>query len=129
VIQFPRATMYGEGGILLSLATELSGLVYLLAIGLFFSAWSRTVTQAVTMAILAVTVAGWVLTMVTWIGWAILFGLISLTRVASSSSPGGASQMLYVQLGMTVIRVVADLGIAWVAYRLLVKNLRVYASR
>jgi ABC-type transport system involved in multi-copper enzyme maturation permease subunit len=124
LIQVPKVSMFRQAGfsILLPLLTELSGLVYLLAIGLFFSAWSRTVTQAVTLAIIAVIVVGGALTIVTSISGLILFGLISL-------GAGSAQSAFFMQLGNAVLRVIADLGIAWVAYRLLAKNLRVYASR
>jgi len=98
-------------------ATQVSGLAYVILIGLLISVWSRTVTQAIVLTIVVAVMANWVLTLI----GSIAIGIMGIFAMASAFRGAGWPMFL--------LKAVLETGIAAAAYAVLVKNLRWFAMR
>ena len=117
----------GDLGIwVFELVSDISGLLYLMAVGLWISVWSKTVTQSIMLTIFAVILVGWFLTMVGYMLIAML-SMLWFTKVA------GVNPAKYMQLvigfGTLGLRSIVELAMASLAYGLLIRNFRQYATR
>jgi ABC-type transport system involved in multi-copper enzyme maturation permease subunit len=102
--------------------TTLSSTISLVLVCLLISAWSKTATQAITLSIVGTILLSWLLGTVTSTAMMVMgFGL-------AFAQQKGISMMLS-QGAIMGGRVLVDATIAFIAYRLLINNVRKYATR
>lgn len=108
------------------IVSDVTGLFYLITIGLLISVWSKSVTQSIMLTIFATILLGWLLTMVGYMIVALAMAFLFSKLGVSGSSTGS---MWFLGFGFMGVRAIIELGLAIGAYWLLVKNFRRYATR
>lgn len=103
--------------------TTLSSVISLVLVCLWISAWAKTVMQAITFSIIGTILLGW------FLGMATSIAMLVVGSMMYSTQNNAILSVPLAQISVTGVRFLIDVLIGLVAYRLLVNNLRKYATR
>jgi len=100
------------------LTTTVSSLAWAIPFAALISTKAKSVKQAITNSVIGIMLLIWLVNVVTWLGWIFIVSKMS-----------HHTQGELVVTCVTVGRLVAEFATAAVCYRMLVENLRAYATR